>query len=198
MKRIVITVPDAVQRRTDFIKDYPYKLGSFDFYFGKGKNEVIPPNWWLSKPSHWALVENYINIFERYAGEDLLIFEDDCSFCTNFLYKYKTYLKSVPKNADLIYLGVIHRSEPVSINEKVVKVVSGVSSHAIIYKKKSIPTLLKYLKSSDWVGYHGYDERLAFLQKNQLITAYAPVEPLCGQKAGYSYIMETNRESFLL
>lgn len=197
MKIITITLPEANERREKFDANFPAILGGFEYYYGKGKNDVAPPHWWLSKKTHWALVENYIDIFEKYGNDDLLIFEDDCNFVNDFAKRYQPFIDLIPDVADLIYLGVINNMPPVRMNDGIVKVVRGLSSHAIIYKKHMIPFLLRCLKAPHWQCYHGYDERLAFLEHQCLLTAYAPVVPLCGQQAGYSYIMEKDRPAFL-
>ena len=198
MKILVITLLEAEERRESFIREYPTELGEYSFFIGKGKGDVTAPYWWVSKRTHWALVENYINIFERYGSEDLLIFEDDCIFVSDFNEKYNAFMKYVPKDADLIYLGIINRKPPVPLRNGIVRATDGLSSHAILYKREYIPFLLRCLKSPHWVGIHGYDERLALLQYHRLLNAYAPEEPLCGQRAGYSYIMEQDRPAFLL
>lgn len=197
MRILTITIPEAEERRELFTKDYPSGLGDFRFFIGKGKGDVIPPCWWVSKRTHWALVENYIAIFELFGDEDLLIFEDDCTFVSGFLEKYNEFMNNVPDDADLIYLGILNRKPPVPLRNGIIQATDGLYSHAIIYKRDYIPFLLKCLKAPRWRGYHGYDERLALLQYHGLLTAYAPEEPLCGQRAGYSFITENERPAFL-
>ena len=196
MKTLVITLPEAEERRTLFTKDCP--LTDYSFYMGKGKEDVNPPNWFRSQKTHWALIENYIDILEHNQDDDLLIFEDDCTFCDDFKLKYNLFRNTVLDDWDILYLGVIHKRIPRPISKEIDRVTWGLSSHAIIYKKESIPYILRLLKAPRWKGFHGYDERLGLLEDQGLITAYAPKYPLCGQRAGYSYIMEMERGSYLL
>ena len=196
MKTFVITLPEAEERRKLFDKECP--LTDYKYFVGKGKGDVQPPEWFRSGRTHWALIDNYISLFKMHGDDDLLVFEDDCTFCDEFRLRYNLFMNTVPNDWDILYLGVIHKRIPRPISKEIDRVTWGLSSHAIIYKKESIPYLLRLLQAPRWKGFHGYDERLGLLEDQGLITAYSPKEPMCGQRAGYSYIMEMERGSYLL
>ncbi len=86
-------------------------------------------------------------------GNDVtLVLEDDCKFYldmteTNDL---NTYLKELPEDWDLLYLGGINQDVPEQYSEHLDYAKNIIQTHAYIVRDKFIPTLLETLTNHRW------------------------------------------------
>lgn len=62
--------------------------------------------------------------------ESLLIFEDDVEFHPELRSRFSRFMAQVPDDWDAIYLGGIHRLEPIAVNTNVVRLVETNSTYA--------------------------------------------------------------------
>lgn len=90
--------------------------------------------------SHYMLWQNIIES----AADIFFIVEDDVSLIDNFTDVFMEYLKHVPSDWDIIYVGheSLHLVNPQVINDKVSQGIPA-CTYAYIIKKKTIPMLLE-------------------------------------------------------
>lgn len=193
MKSIVLNLPEDKDRLESFLANYPSDVfGDVEVWKAKSGEEANVPAWWKRKPNRYALAENQMDILDS-VNEDVIIWEDDCIFVDGFKDKYKQFMKEVPKDADIIFLGCQHAFYPERISENVLKLNIGLTSHAILYKKKCLKRFSDFLKEPNWGCKHFPDQKRSqgiYLKK---FVAYAPFHNLCGQAACYSNLCDHDR-----
>ena len=193
MKVYVINIKERTDRLEQFKKNYPKCLPKPIVWNAKTGADVTAPDWWKSSANRWALVQNFIDILSEDNNEDVLIFEDDCIFTDNFKSKYDTFMKAVPDDWDMIYLGAQHYSPPRRISENVLKLDGSVCGHAIIYRNRIKQELIDYYNEPSWGCRHYPDLRRAMAMHSGKFICYSPIKSICGQSAGYSELSEFNR-----
>ena len=188
MRSVVINLPNNKDRLEAFKTAYRDDIfGELEVWPAKSGNEVIVPDWWQKGRNRYALVQNICDILESIDDdEDVVMWEDDCTFVHNFEPAYSLYIDEVPEDADLIYLGAQHISMPKQVSDHVLKVKGAVTSHAIIYKNKCIKDFLDWYKEPRWGCMHMADQRRAQGILLGKFIAYSPIVNLCGQAEGKS------------
>jgi GR25 family glycosyltransferase involved in LPS biosynthesis len=128
-----------------------------------------------------------LKIAEKNKLKSILILEDDAEFCENFHTKFEKYIKQVPEDWDMIYLGANHIEIPKLIRRNVLRIIKSYTSHAIIIRnsvfKEIIYNYIYYDKP--------YDAILAeLIQPNY--NCYCLYPHLVFQQNTYSYINKKN------
>jgi hypothetical protein len=83
-----------------------------------------------------------------------MIFEDDVKLLHKFdKSDLNRYIKALPKDATLLYLGGLLRQQTWPINDRFAGVISSYSSHAIYYTKNTVIALRELLNNDFTMPY---------------------------------------------
>jgi hypothetical protein len=132
------------------------------------------------RASHIAVLQNAIdnNI------DKLLVLEDDMLLCNNFNYLFLNFMRQVPEDWEICYLGGQHFKKPTPIGNKIVKCQDTQRTHAYCVQGAFKQVLLDLLKEErdahiDWtMGSHCSNWK-----------AYAPEKFIIYQSGGMSDIL---------
>ena len=108
-------------------------LGSvFQFLATDGNNEALPENWTHSAGAYGCLNSHVGAVREaRAAGlSSILIFEDDVVFDPQFKEKFASFIQELPADWDMLFLGALHKDEPVKVSEHIGRITKANSTFA--------------------------------------------------------------------
>lgn len=194
MRVYVINVETETDRLQAFEDSYPSCLPFYTVWKAKTGNDVEKPEWWESSANRWALVQNFIDILSSdTSDEDILIFEDDCTFSEDFEEKYTAFLNEVPNDWDMLYLGAQHVAAPLQVSDGVLELRNSICGHAIIYRNSIKQELIEYYQEPRWGCMHMPDQRRGQAMAAGKFKAYSPLINICGQSEGYSILSKRNR-----
>lgn len=80
---------------------------------------VTPPAWWKAGKGAWGIYRSFLTILERCLNENVrsvLMLEDDACFCEDFSAKAMEWLRHVPSDWGMLYLGGQHCKKAQQIN----------------------------------------------------------------------------------
>jgi GR25 family glycosyltransferase involved in LPS biosynthesis len=121
------------------------------------KNKLFTKFIFTSKRGMIGCTLSHINLWKKIAksyDENILILEDDVIFVKNFKNKFISYMKQVPENWDIIYLGASNIYGR-KINNNIIKPLynsghlTNVGAYAMLVKKKTVIDLLKIMEPVD-------------------------------------------------
>ncbi len=97
-----------------------------------GNITPLPHNWIHSAGAYGCLLSHVRVVREaRDAGASgVLIFEDDAVFHPQFKEKFATFIEELPPDWDLLFLGALHKDEPVKVSEHIARVTKANSTFA--------------------------------------------------------------------
>ncbi len=101
---------------------------------------------------HMGCWDSHRRLMEKIRDEDngmTLILEDDCDFNDKVLILSK-YMRELPEDWDLLYLGGINQDAPESYSDHLDLAKNILQTHAYIIRDKFIPTLLETLTNHRW------------------------------------------------
>ncbi len=101
---------------------------------------------------HMGCWDSHRRVMEKIKGEKnemTLVIEDDCDFNDN-IQIFSKYLKELPEDWDLLYLGGINQDAPEQYSKHLDLAKNILQTHAYIIKDKFIPTLLETLTNHRW------------------------------------------------
>lgn len=101
---------------------------------------------------HMGCWDSHRRLMEKIKDENngiTLILEDDCDF-NDKVFGISEYLKELPSDWDLLYLGGINQDAPESYSEHLDIATNILQTHAYIIRDKFIPTLLETLTNHRW------------------------------------------------
>lgn len=152
MKIIVMHLASAKHRMKSFRENYPKDLPDFSIHYAKSGAETGKPEWWQFSENLWSNAVNFMDIWESHLNitEPLLIFEDDAKPIPSFKEDFERFLKHVPDDWDVLYLGGGHtdnkHAPPVEVNDHVLRCRSLWGTWAVVYAPKAIPVLLDFYR----------------------------------------------------
>lgn len=123
-------------------------------------------------------------IFEKYRGQDLIVFEDDVKFLRD---PAALDLSTLPDDWDMLYLGANLREQCTSVNEQFRKVNGAWTTHAAIYRASFIEKIIAEFEPlrdfcfDEWLRSHAKELNL-----------YITYPFFATQINGYSNIVQTN------
>jgi len=98
----------------------------------------------LEKPAGWThtsgaygCLRSHLQVIrgaQESGAEGVLIFEDDTMLDPEFQNKFASFIKEVPHDWDMLYLGALHKDEPIKISEHVTRVTKANSTYAYALK----------------------------------------------------------------
>lgn len=108
-------------------------IGSVQRFSAVDGNTVIVPQHWHHSPGAYGCLRSHVEIVRaaRDAGApSVLIFEDDAVFEPRINDKFSIYSEEVPEDWDMLFLGALHKDEPVKISEHVGRITKANSTFA--------------------------------------------------------------------
>jgi GR25 family glycosyltransferase involved in LPS biosynthesis len=151
-----------------------------------GNQIVMPQNWKFTSgelgclESHFAVLKDA----QQKKFKNILVLEDDITFCKQFKKKLNAAIAQLPLNWDMLYLYSYHYlpAEHYSINLN--KCNSTLSTVAYAVNEKSIPFLIEQIESKTQVI------DVIFASLHQEINAFASKKNLCIHYDGYSDVKQ--------
>jgi len=205
---VVLTVPNST-RLAKGIPSYPSCLPSYEVYEGVTPKTVKPPmpSWFVGnrflteegRKGTWCCMVSKLNLlkdhYEKYPDKDLLFLEDDVRFIDNFDTYFTNFMKLVPDDWDIIWIGGAHRTGTHrEVVPGVLKCAFMVDTECVLFNHKIIPELIEALEANmrDKETAGPSDGVIGTLSSKR--NGYSPLTPFACQEAGFSYIRGHNRE----
>ena len=117
--------------------------------------------------------------------KNYVVLEDDVIFHPQFM-EFDSFLKEVPANWDMIFLGGSHVKGFTRVTDKVIRMKGSYTTHAMIIKSTMFDKLIHI-----WNTFHGsaeVDVALSRLHRDHFCYSFTPA--LASQRAGFSDILE--------
>lgn len=205
-----------LDRRQDRYKEWleqrpePWPFAEVERYRAIDGKLVPTPTQWRNGQGAWGCYRSHLNILEKCLMEEVtsyVVFEDDAAFCEDFVELYQAYVRNLPKDWGLAYLGGQHLGAsahpPVQVAPGVFRPYNVNRTHAFMVRgKENMRILYRHLTWNQWVmAHHHIDHHLgrlvqrdyvekheaAKIEKEKLPT-YTPEKWLCGQLPSRSNI----------
>lgn len=132
------------------------------------------------KAGHIGCGMSYVALFHKYAGRDLLTFEDDVKFIRN---PFTLSLDGLPDDWDAVYLGANLKGYCLPVNDRFCKVQSAWTTHAMLWNKRLTEKIGKEYDPEKGVP---IDE---WLRRQDGLNLYITKPFYATQKDGYSTIL---------
>jgi glycosyl transferase family 25 len=137
----------------------------------------------LIKPGALGLKETFLNIIKEAKDKEyknVCIFEDDVIFCNGYQ-RFDEYLTSVPPNWDMIYFGVRHVWQPYKINDNILKVMHGFTTHSMVISRSMYNRIIFELGPRNDIEIDVY-----LAHQHKYINAYSFYPNITNQRADFS------------
>jgi GR25 family glycosyltransferase involved in LPS biosynthesis len=98
---------------------------------------VEKPAGWIHTRGAYGCLLSHVEVVKeaRQSGASaVLIFEDDAVLDPDFQNRFTNFIKEVPDDWDMLYLGALHKDAPVKISEHVVRITKANSTYAYALK----------------------------------------------------------------
>lgn len=213
-KSFVVSLQGREDKLAQFYEDLPSAWAnvlpmpqSFTAINGK---KCPPPKWWKQPPGAWGCYRSHCLILEQMLNQDwgsVLFMEDDAICCEGFMEKVQAFLKEVPDDWDMVYLGGEHlherKGKPKRVSSLVYRPFNVNRTHAFAVSQKFAKELYRWLHVWDqgpekWIGGHHIDHHLGRRHEKMKDNIYCPPAWLIGQREGHSDISgkDFNRDRF--
>ena len=153
------------------------------------------PTWWKSGRGAWGCYRSHLSLLEYCMSRQLnnyIVFEDDAIFTEDYTVKYDQFIKELPKEWDMFYLGgqLLHefKHPPKKITEWVLKPYNVNRTHCYAVNKKAYQILYSHLNATPFNGSEHIDHHLGRLHEKSILNLYCPKEWLVGQREDSSNI----------
>ena len=96
-------------------------------------NAVVVPQHWAHSPGAYGCLRSHVEIVReaRDAGaSSVLIFEDDAVFEPRIKDKFSSYFAEVPEDWDMLFLGALHKDEPIRVSGHIGRITKANSTFA--------------------------------------------------------------------
>lgn len=107
-------------------------IAPFRFSATDGNNIVLPRNW-IHTPGAYGCLQSHVRAVReaRDLGlSSILIFEDDAVFDPQFKEKFATFIQELPSDWDMLFLGALHKDEPLRVSEHIARITKANSTFA--------------------------------------------------------------------
>lgn len=144
MKTYIINLERRKDRMQDVQSPFEYEI----FKATEGSIFDFEPS--KRMRGHLGCWDSHKRLMEKIQGENngmTLVLEDDFKFVD---FNIDQYLKELPENWDLLYLGGINQDAPEPYSEKLDHAKNILQTHAYIVRDKFVPTLLNILSNHRW------------------------------------------------
>ena len=96
-------------------------------------NDVVLPHNWIHTAGAYGCLRSHVDVVReaRHAHRaSVLIFEDDVVFDPQFKEKFPTFIQELPTDWDMLFLGALHKDEPVKVSDHVARITKANSTFA--------------------------------------------------------------------
>lgn len=156
---------------------------------------VHPPGWWKQGGGAWGCYRSHLRMIEFALNSgisSILLLEDDALLVPDFKTRVAEFLRNVPEDWDMLYLGGQHlhinQHPPKRINEWVYQPWNVNRTHAFALQGRMLQVVYNHLLRQDWSKGHHIDHHLGRLHQARQHRIYCPKEWLIGQAEGKSNI----------
>jgi hypothetical protein len=168
------------------------KIQRFQAIDGK---KVKPPNWWTQGGGAWGCYRSHLRIMEDALNrgvKSVLFLEDDALPCEDFGPKAEAFIRNLPKDWGMVYLGgqhlMINQHPPKKVNDEVFIPYNVNRTHAFALRGEMMSIVYRHISRIDWVKNHHIDHHLGRLHQQRRHPIYCPKEWILGQAEGKSNI----------
>lgn len=195
---VVINLDRRPQRWRRFLQELPaaWPFGPPLRFPAIDGTQAQIPVWWDSGGGAWGCYCSHLQIVQDALAdgvESLLILEDDCVFCPAFELEVREFVRNLPSDWKLIFLGGQHiqlqHGLPSKINHWVYRPFNVNRMHAYAIRgQEMLQTVHRHLENAqNWrTAHHHVDHRLGELQKQTGSGIYVPRRWLAAQREGVS------------
>ncbi len=151
-----------------------------------GTKIEVPPSWNFMH-TELGCLESHLAVLkdaQEKKFKNILVLEDDITFCKNFKNKLSDVIDELPVDWDMLYLYSYHYLPAIAYSKNLDKCNSALSTVAYAVNEKSISYLIDKIKTKTQVI------DVAFASQHQTINAYASKEKLCIHYDGYSDVKQ--------
>lgn len=159
---------------------------------------VPSPTWWSSGNPAWGCYRTHLRLLEECMNkgvESVLLLEDDATFLPDFSKRVTEFLRHVPKDWGMLYLGGQHlhvkEHPPKPVNKHVYVPYNVNRTHAMALRGDTMKHVYKFLHEfSNWKKGNHIDHWLGRFhqERNPKYPVYCPGQWLIGQGPGSSDI----------
>ena len=162
-----------------------------------------PPSWWAESAGAWGCLRSHLRVIGECLNngyESVLIFEDDAVFPESFVEDVQTYLRHLPDDWQMAYLGgqLLKDSfrPPQKVNDWVYRPFNVNRTHAYAVRgTEMLSVLYQHLHARDWFEKHHIDHHYGRLHQTGQYGVYVPRRWLVGQLAGASDVSGENTDT---
>lgn len=197
-KVVCITLERRADRWKEFLdrlpKDLPF--GPIEKFLAIDGKKCPHPQWWRMGGGAWGCYRSHCRIIEECLNSgvgSLLLLEDDAIFCDRFNEKYESFIRHLPEDWGMLYLGGQHLymkpHPPRKINEWVYRPYNVNRTHAWALRGPVMRDTYAHLhETKKWPNGHHIDHHLGTLHMKGRHPIYCPKEWLIGQAENKSNI----------
>lgn len=131
------------------------------------------PDIWPYSPGHYGCLQSHLEVLRlarKNEAPNILIFEDDCVFDTEFNQKFSQYINQLPSHWDMLLLGGKHFEAPIKVSDNIAKAKMTYLTHAYALPCSTYDALIELCEQ----GRGAIDDHTAALQKNFNCYCFVP------------------------
>ncbi len=151
-----------------------------------GESVIVPERLSHLRPVDYACTLSHLTAVKKASdmgSRSVLIFEDDCLFDPAFEEKFPEYMRQVPEDWDMLFLGGYHFEAPLPVSLNVVRALTTLTTHAYAVRQSIYADFIELNENPPAI----VDRNNTILQKK--FNCYCCEPNLVGQLAGYSDLM---------
>jgi GR25 family glycosyltransferase involved in LPS biosynthesis len=159
-----------------------------------GSRLELPATWRHSAGAYGCLLSHLqvVRDARKLGLPNLLIIEDDVVFDPSFSEKFPIFVRGLPPDWDMVFLGALHREDPVPVAENVVRIRQAYSTYAYALRNSIFDA---FIAAND--GSHNpVDVNNSMLQSNH--NCYASAPNLAWVESRYSPVQERMADHWYL
>jgi hypothetical protein len=188
------TRPDRWQRFSANVPpDWPFApIERFSAVAGK---RVPHPPYWKAGGGAWGCYRSHLRLIEQCLQdgvESVLLLEDDALFPADFTARTLDWLRHVPADWEMLYLGGQHlfarAHPPLKLGPDLYQPWNVNRTHAWALRGPGLRVVYQHLLTRDWHAGHHIDHHLGRLHMRRDRKIYCPPAWLIGQAGGKSNI----------
>lgn len=214
------TRPDRWEQFCRELFNYAWELTPITRFSALTGADCVVPEPFEQYGGHYGCMASHTEIWLGAQREDVdrvLVLEDDAYFASDFHKKALEFMRAVPPDWDMVYLGgnfpsrvdVIHSvaglslalTQPTPVNDKVMRAHCVLTTHAYAITRAGIRKVLPWVVDRAGRWYEDpeqFEQRRLFnidrllceyLYTHAEFKAYCPTKWLVGQRAGYSDLL---------
>jgi GR25 family glycosyltransferase involved in LPS biosynthesis len=159
-----------------------------------GSRLELPGTWRHSAGAYGCLLSHLqvVRDARKRGLPSLLILEDDVVFDPSFSEKFPVFVRGLPADWDMVFLGALHREDPVPVTENVVRIHQAYCTHAYALRDSIYDAFIAANDGSP----NELDVNTGMLQSNHKCYGFAP--NLAWMESRYSPVQERMADHWYL